>query len=144
MTKAVVAAQEETALASALDSDTCEAKLLGTQVLNTEVGTLDATVSTAGPLGAIEAKLKPEKEESEEKKPDGTYEYETQVTYWMPFNGGVGFHDASWRSSFGGTIYQYNGSHGCINMPYEKAKTLYNNISTGYYVVVYGGLTYVP
>ena len=64
VTKAVVAAQEETALASALDSDTCEAKLLGTQVLNTEVGTLDATVSTAGPLGAIEAKLKPEKEES--------------------------------------------------------------------------------
>lgn len=50
-TKAVVAAQEETALASALDSDTCEAKLLGTQVLNTEVGTLDATVSTTGPLG---------------------------------------------------------------------------------------------
>ena len=64
VTKAVVAAQEETALASALDSDTCEAKLLGTQVLNTEVGTLDATVSTAGPLGAIEAKLKPKKEEA--------------------------------------------------------------------------------
>lgn len=78
VTKAVVAAQEETALASALDSDTCEAKLLGTQVLNTEVGTLDATVSTAGPLGAIEAKLKPEKEESEEKKPDGTAQESAQ------------------------------------------------------------------
>ena len=87
VTKAVVAAQEETALASALDSDTCEAKLLGTQVLNTEVGTLDVTVSTTGPLGAIEAKLKPEKEESEEKKPDGTYEYETSVTYWIPPTG---------------------------------------------------------
>lgn len=78
VTKAVVAAQEETALASALDSDTCEAKLLGTQVLNTEVGTLDATVSTAGPLGAIEAKLKPEKEESAEKKPDGTAQESAQ------------------------------------------------------------------
>ena len=78
VTKAVVAAQEETALASALDSDTCEAKLLGIQVLNTEVGTLDATVSTAGPLGAIEAKLKPEKEESEEKKPDGTAQESAQ------------------------------------------------------------------
>ena len=32
-----------------------------------------------------------------EKKPDGTYEYETQVTYWMPFNGGIGFHDATCR-----------------------------------------------
>ena len=78
VTKAVVAAQEETALASALDSDTCEAKLLGIQVLNTEVGTLDATVSTAGPLGAIEAKLKPEKEESKEKKPDGTAQESAQ------------------------------------------------------------------
>ena len=51
---------------------------LGIQVLNTEVGTLDATVSTAGPLGAIEAKLKPEKEESEEKKPDGTAQESAQ------------------------------------------------------------------
>ena len=31
------------------------------------------------------------------KKADGTYEYETPVKYWMPFNGGVGFHDASWQ-----------------------------------------------
>lgn len=71
-------------------------------------------------------------------------DYASPVSFWMPFNGGVGFHDATWRSSFGGTIYQYNGSHGCINMPYEKAKTLYENINTGYYVVVYGGVTYVP
>ena len=71
-------------------------------------------------------------------------DYASPVSFWMPFNGGVGFHDATWRSSFGGTIYQYNGSHGCINMPYDKAKTLYENINTGYYVVVYGGVTYVP
>ena len=32
------------------------------------------------------------------KKPDGTYEYETSVTYWMPFNGGIGFHDATWQA----------------------------------------------
>lgn len=70
--------------------------------------------------------------------------YASPVSYWMPFNGGVGFHDATWRSSFGGTIYQYDGSHGCINMPFENAKTLYNTINTGYYVVVYGGVTYVP
>ena len=61
-----------------------------------------------------------------------------------PFNGGIGFHDATWQDYFGGDRYTYAGSHGCINMPYEKAKTLYNNISTGYYVVVYGGVTYVP
>ena len=137
VTKAVVAAQEETALASALDSDTCEAKLLGIQVLNTEVGTLDATVSTAGPLGAIEAKLKPEKEESEEKKPDGTYEYETQVTYWMPFNGGIGMHDAYWRSSFGGRIYKTNGSHGCINTPKDKMEELFDCVQIGTPVVMF-------
>ncbi len=37
-------------------------------------------------------------------------DYASPVSFWMPFNGGVGFHDATWRSSFGGTIYQYNGS----------------------------------
>ena len=37
-------------------------------------------------------------------KPDGTYEYEEPVEYWMPFNGGIGFHDAPWRSDFGATF----------------------------------------
>ena len=40
------------------------------------------------------------------------------VTYWMPFNGGIGFHDATWRGCFGGQIYIWSGSHGCVNMPY--------------------------
>ncbi len=56
------------------------------------------------------------------KKADGTYEYETPVKYWMPFNGGVGFHDASWQTTFGGSSYQTNGSHGCVNMPYDVAE----------------------
>ena len=51
------------------------------------------------------------------KKADGTYEYESHVDYWMPFNGGIGLHDANWRGSFGGAIFQTNGSHGCINLP---------------------------
>ena len=65
------------------------------------------------------------------KKEDGTYEYESHVDYWMPFNGGIGFHDASWREKFGGTIYQYAGSHGCINLPVEKAKLLYEKVYKG-------------
>ncbi len=69
--------------------------------------------------------------------------YESPVSYWMPFNGGIGMHDATWRGSFGGTIYQYNGSHGCINLPLGKASEIFSNISIGYYVVVYGGVTYV-
>lgn len=50
--------------------------------------------------------------------------YASPVKFWMPFNGGIGFHDASWRSSFGGSIYKSGGSHGCVNMPYDKAKEL--------------------
>ena len=61
-------------------------------------------------------------------KEDGTYEYETKVTYWMPFNGGIGFHDASWQPYFGGDRYLYAGSHGCINLPVDSAATLYSII----------------
>lgn len=60
--------------------------------------------------------------------PDGTPSYESPVSFWMPFNGGIGLHDASWRGSFGGTIYKYSGSHGCINMPYGNAKKVYQLI----------------
>ncbi len=62
---------------------------------------------------------------------DGTYEYESPVKYWMPFNGGIGFHDASWRYSFGGSIFMYSGSHGCINLPSSMAAELYENIEAG-------------
>ena len=63
--------------------------------------------------------------------------YETPVSYWMPFNKNIGMHDATWRSSFGGTIYKTKGSHGCINMPYEKAQELYGYIEKGTPVICY-------
>ena len=63
-----------------------------------------------------------------DKKPDGTYEYEEPVDYWMPFDGGIGFHDAPWRDAFGGDIYLTNGSHGCVNLPPENAAVLYSII----------------
>lgn len=64
-------------------------------------------------------------------------DYESPVTYWMPFNGGIGLHDANWRSSFGGDIYRSNGSHGCINLPTDAAKLIYQTVSVGYPVVCY-------
>ena len=54
--------------------------------------------------------------------------YASPVSFWMPFNGGIGLHDATWRSSFGGSIYKTNGSHGCVNLPYSVAEAIYNNI----------------
>ena len=69
----------------------------------------------------------------------GQKEYETQVQFWMPFEGnGVGFHDATWQSAFGGTRYQDGyGSHGCINLSYEKAESLYGIIKTNDVVIVH-------
>ncbi|MBQ1471715.1 MAG: L,D-transpeptidase, partial [Eubacterium sp.] len=67
---------------------------------------------------------------------DGS-KYESKVSYWMPFNGGIGCHDATWRGSFGGSIYRYSGSHGCVNMPYSKAEELYYNVDAGMPVVVH-------
>lgn len=71
----------------------------------------------------------------------GTYAvqgYETYVDYWMPIDwSGVGLHDATWRSNFGGSIYKTSGSHGCINMPKATAEYIYNNTKTGTPVLVY-------
>lgn len=64
-------------------------------------------------------------------------DYRTPVSFWMPFNRGIGMHDATWRSKFGGTIYQTAGSHGCINLPYSVAETIFHTIETGTPVVCY-------
>ncbi len=70
--------------------------------------------------------------------------YTSHVDYWIPFNGNVGMHDASWRSSFGEDIYLRNGSHGCVNLPPKKAAVIYEYVEKGEPVIVYGGLTSVP
>ena len=59
------------------------------------------------------------------------------VDRWMKFTGAVGIHDASWRSKFGGDIYQYNGSHGCVNLPHDVALKLYDMVDIGTMVVVH-------
>ncbi|MGN0143173.1 MAG: L,D-transpeptidase family protein [Roseburia sp.] len=64
-------------------------------------------------------------------------DYETPVSFWMPYNGNIGMHDATWRTTFGGNIYKTNGSHGCINLPYSVAQTIYNTIDQGYAILVY-------
>ncbi len=63
-------------------------------------------------------------------------DYSTPVSYWMPFNGGQGLHDLN-RGAYGGSIYKGNGSHGCVNLPYGAAQTIYENFPSGTPVVVY-------
>ena len=68
----------------------------------------------------------------------GEPEYRTPVAFWMQITGsGIGFHDAVWQSSFGGNRYTYAGSHGCINMSYGTASTLYNYVYVGMPVVMH-------
>ena len=80
--------------------------------------------------------------------------YSSYVNYWMPYNGDEGLHDAEyhtdydengnaimnhgWRdySEFGGNTYENNGSHGCVNLPNESAKKIYNNVEVGTKVLV--------
>lgn len=73
-------------------------------------------------------------DENHDNEPD----YKTPVNYWMPFvDNLVAFHDATWRWGFGGTIYQYNGSHGCVNLPYAAAEQLFDLTEVGDVVVVH-------
>ncbi len=63
--------------------------------------------------------------------------YSTYITYWMPFFGNTGIHEASWRNSFGGDIYKNYGSHGCVNTPIYLAKIIFENIEDGTPIVCY-------
>lgn len=63
--------------------------------------------------------------------------YSSPVSYWAPFDGGRGLHDAPWRGSFGGDIYLSDGSHGCVNIPEQNMEAIYNAIEIGNAVIVY-------
>jgi hypothetical protein len=63
--------------------------------------------------------------------------YSTKVNYWMPFNRGIGLHDATWRSKFGGDIYVEDGSHGCVNLPLDSAAEIYDYVEANMPVICY-------
>ncbi len=67
---------------------------------------------------------------------DGS-KYASFVSYWMPFNGGIGLHDATWRTNFNADVYYNYGSHGCINMPFDNAAALYDIAYVGMPVYVH-------
>ena len=65
-------------------------------------------------------------------------DYECPVDFWMPFTGsGCGIHDATWRDDFSPDAYLYNGSHGCVNVGYDTAESIYNAVDRGTSVVVH-------
>lgn len=64
-------------------------------------------------------------------------DYEITVSYWIEFTEAIGLHDAVWQSEFGGEVYRYNGSHGCINLPLKAAEKLYGLSKQDMQVFIY-------
>ncbi len=74
------------------------------------------------------------------KKKDAHFNtYNSDVVFWLPFNGDCGIHDASWRTEadYGGDTWLTNGSHGCVNTPYSAAEKIFNAMEIGDPVIVY-------
>ncbi|MDO4538429.1 MAG: L,D-transpeptidase family protein, partial [Coriobacteriales bacterium] len=67
---------------------------------------------------------------------DGLPDYEHDVSVWLPFVDTIGLHDATWRGEFGGYIYTYDGSNGCVNLPLYSAEALYDMTHVGEKVIV--------
>lgn len=64
--------------------------------------------------------------------------WDTTCAYWTRVAiVGIGLHDSQWRYAFGGNIYKWNGSHGCINMPLEYAKFVHDKVPMETPVVMY-------
>lgn len=64
--------------------------------------------------------------------------WNTHVDYWISVTWtGCGIHDATWQPSFGGDRYKYGGSHGCINVSLDTARTLYENLEVDTPIIIY-------
>jgi nitrogen regulatory protein PII len=103
----------------------------GSLVTEGDVVTGNITNNTSTPIGTYRLNYK---EKNATLKGE---DYSSAVTFWMPFNGNVGMHDASWRTEFGKNIYMTSGSHGCVNEPYELANKIYDNIDANTPIVCY-------
>lgn len=100
-------------------------------------GNLAENNETVTGVFTIESKASPMTLIGLDEDGDGEPDYENEVDFWMPFFGGYGLHDALWRNYFGGEAYLYDGSHGCVNLPYYAAAQLYELIEVGDVVVVH-------
>lgn len=65
--------------------------------------------------------------------------WDVWVNFWLGVTyDGIGIHDSTWRTGgYGGNIYTYDGSHGCINTPYDAIKKIYDNCKENTPIVIY-------
>lgn len=65
-------------------------------------------------------------------------QFEVYLNYWMPFDGGIGFHGLAGRS-----YYKYLGrrrsSHGCVRISNESGRRLFAEAPSGTVVYVHSG-----
>ena len=92
-----------------------------TQVYSTPVTTGDVADGDATPTGSWVV----------QGKDTDTYltgpGYRDYVQFWIPFDGDIGFHDASWQTMpFGSLGYTTLGSHGCVHLPLPVVTWLYS------------------
>ena len=94
------------------------------------VSMVDGASATPTATGTYKVYLKYAKQTMRGENADGT-NYEAPdvpwVTYW---HRGYALHGAPWRDSFG-----YTGSHGCVNLPVDVAKRVYDFAPIGTTVV---------
>ena len=65
-------------------------------------------------------------------------DYRTVVNFWIGVIGQqIGIHDSTWRYEYGPGVNAYDGSHGCINTPYEKVEELFGRVTVGVPVIMY-------
>lgn len=70
--------------------------------------------------------------------PETGREYDSLVNFWFPINwNDIGIHNSTWRNEFGGDVYLYNGSYGCINVVDHLAETIYHEVPYGTPVITY-------
>lgn len=109
----------------------------GQMVLTTRVvtGRHDTNEDTPKGLWYIEYKQSPSVLKGSEA---GNAHYSVKVKYWAPFTlGGVGFHDAGWRTNWSVTAYLNQGSGGCVNTPPKVMGQLYQSLEQNEPVIVY-------
>ena len=68
---------------------------------------------------------------------DGS-KYAVPVKYWLPFDGGIGIHDANRPSSdYVVSTYHQRGSHGCINTPKNIMNEVFEFLNVNMHVIVF-------
>lgn len=109
----------------------------GQLVVETPIVTGNVNMGYYTPKGVWKVWVKERNRRLKGKNHDGS-DYDVPVKYWMQIDySGIGIHDTYYRGAYGGSIYRYNGSHGCINTPLKAVQAIYNGCEYGTPVVIY-------